>query len=130
MQQPDLMALAAEAAARAYAPYSGFAVGAALLCDNGRVYTGCNIENASYSLTVCAERVAAFRAVSDGARRFVALAVTGGPAGDTGRCTPPCGSCRQVLYEFGGPDMQILLRDGAYRLGDLLPKGFGPEALS
>ena len=118
----DLLALAARARRAAHAPYSGFAVGAALLAADGRVFTGCNVENASLGLTVCAERVAVMKAVSEGARDFLALAIAGsGPV-------PPCGACRQVLSEFA-PDMRVFWRGAGRRivsrsLARLLPESF------
>lgn len=129
MDEKELVRLAVEARARAYAPYSLFAVGAALLTEDGRAFTGCNVENASYGLTVCAERVALFKAVSEGATRFSALAVACG----AGPCAP-CGACRQVLYEFA-PDLLVIMADGegrgwrTARLSELLPHGFGPQGL-
>ena len=93
------------AARRSYSPYSQFAVGAALLTDGGKVYTGCNVENASYGMTICAERVAVLKAVSEGHRKFKALAVVGG----RGKAVPPCGACLQVLAEFCSPDFPIYL---------------------
>lgn len=117
---------AREAAARAYAPYSNFKVGAALLAEDGRVFTGCNVENASYGLTNCAERTALFKAVSEGVTRFRALAIAGG--GDAP--ATPCGACRQALAEFCQPDMPIrcVTLDGAkaldFTLGELLPGAF------
>jgi cytidine deaminase len=128
----DLLARAREARAHAYAPYSRFYVGAALLATDGRVFTGCNVENASYGLANCAERVAIGKAVSEGAREFAAIAVTGP---DDVTPTAPCGACRQVLYEFG-PDMPLIMpaADGdGYQLtsvGELLPGAFGPAALA
>lgn len=113
---------------RAYAPYSSFLVGAALLCDDGSVYEGCNIENSSFTPTCCAERVALFKAVSEGKRDFSAIAVIGGKTG--GKCEPcyPCGVCRQVLSEFCGEDFKvIILSDDEtcdISLGELLPKAF------
>ncbi len=131
----DLPKMALRARARAYAPYSSFQVGAALLCDDGSVYTGCNIENAAYSVTCCAERVALFSAVSAGRRAFRAIAIAGGPAGDAPRehCAP-CGVCRQALAEFADEELCVLLvRDEndvqMYRLGDLLPASFSKKAL-
>lgn len=119
------------AAKGAYAPYSGFHVGAAVLCDDeeGTVYTGCNVENASYPCGICAERVAVSKAVSEGKRRFRCIAIVGGSAE---KCTP-CGMCRQFLYEFA-PDMTVLCgnKDGEYdevKLSELLPRGFGPDSL-
>lgn len=99
----QLMERAKEAMGRAYAPYSCFRVGAALLCSSGRVFTGANIENASYSVTCCAERVALFKAVSEGETKFDAIAVVS----DSGMPTYPCGVCRQALYEFS-PDMKVI----------------------
>jgi cytidine deaminase len=119
-----LMAEAQRARHKAYAPYSRFAVGAALLTSSGRIFHGCNVENASFGLTTCAERTAVFTAVSEGEREFVAIAVT---ARD-GHGGPPCGSCRQVLQEFS-PAMWVYWRDGRgrvlkRRLQALLPSAF------
>ena len=129
----ELMRLAEDARAYSYVPYSHFAVGAALLTKDGRVYTGCNIENASYTPTNCAERTALFKAVSEGEREFAAIAVIGGPAGEKGRFCAPCGVCRQVLREFCAPDFRILLGSvdevQAYTLEELLPTSFGPSDL-
>ena len=124
-----LMAAAAQVQAQAYTPYSHYAVGAALLTREGRVFTGCNIENAAYPLTICAERVAVFRAVAEGQRDFVALAVVTNNGGS------PCGSCRQVLREFNAGDLPVFIGtpDGRYRattLAELLPDSFGPENLT
>ncbi len=118
----------------AYAPYSAFCVGAALLCADGSVYTGCNIENAGYSATNCAERTAFFKAVSDGKREFTAIAVCGGKSGElTNSIVSPCGVCRQVMREFCKDDFEIyLVTDTAIRtttLGELLPLSFGPDNL-
>lgn len=118
----------------AYAPYSAFCVGAALLCADGSVYTGCNIENAGYSATNCAERTAFFKAVSDGKREFTAIAVCGGKGGElTNSIVSPCGVCRQVMREFCKDDFEIyLVTDTAIRtttLGELLPLSFGPDNL-
>lgn len=120
---------AKDAMARAYAPYSGFFVGAALRCADGRVFTGCNIENASYGATNCAERTAFFKAVSEGCREFTDLAICGGKAGEITDFCPPCGICRQVISEFCGEDFQIHLigpRDAVrtLTLGELLPGSF------
>ena len=131
----ELTELAVEARNHAYVPYSGFAVGAALRTKDGTVYTGCNIENASYPLTNCAERTAVFSAAGAGERQFEAIAIAGGPAGGEALVScPPCGACRQVLREFCGPDFRILYSDGrgGFRettLEALLPESFGPEAL-
>jgi len=119
---------------RSYAPYSGYRVGAALLTADGTVYTGCNIENASYTPTICAERTAVFKAVSEGARQFTAIAVAGGKDGVISGAFPPCGVCRQVMAEFCSPDFPILVVTGEdtfvrYTLGELLPNGFGPAHL-
>ena len=130
MTDLELMRLAEDARAYSYTPYSGFAVGAALLTKSGKVYTGCNIENASYTPTVCAERTAVFKAVSEGEKEFAAIAIIGGPAGEKGRFCAPCGVCRQVLREFCELDFRILLgsveKVQACTLGELLPTSFGP----
>ncbi len=127
MEDKGLIALAAEARKKAYAPYSHYLVGAALLTASGKVYTGCNVENASYGLSICAERTAVVKAVSDGQRQFVAIAVANENGGT------PCGACRQVLAEFS-PDMRVLVADAlghykAYILRELLPDFFGPSQL-
>jgi cytidine deaminase len=113
----------------AHAPYSEFRVGAALEAEDGTVYTGCNIENASYGLTMCAERVALFKAISEGSRRFRRIAV----AADTDVLTPPCGSCRQLLWEFCGDAEVVLVNTrGATdtcRMKDLLPRAFDDSIL-
>ena len=130
----DLVALAEQARAQSYCPYSGFAVGAALLCEDGTVFTGCNIENAAYGPSVCAERTAVFKAVSEGHRDFKAMAVAGGTAGKPveHEC-PPCGVCRQVLREFCDDGFPVYLFDGetvrAMRLDELLPESFRAEAI-
>ncbi len=122
-----LVKAALEAARASYSPYSRFPVGAALLAEGGKVYGGCNVENASYGLTLCAERVAVFKAVSEGRRTFKALAVAGG----RGRAARPCGACLQVLSEFCGPDFPVILssldkpgKAVAVTLGELLPQAF------
>lgn len=136
MEKEELMLRAMEARHMAYAPYTGFAVGAALLCRDGQVYTGCNIENAALTATNCAERTALFKAVSEGEREFEAIAIVGGKAQEPPReyCTP-CGVCRQALAEFCGADFRIYLGvEGkptrAYRLSELLPEAFTPQNLS
>ena len=133
MTPEKLIALAIKAMDNAYAPYSGFTVGAALLCSDGTVYTGCNIENAAYSPTNCAERTAIFKAVSEGRRDFTAIAVCGGKNGQITKLCPPCGVCRQVLQEFCKEDFPIYLaaKDGfqSLTLGQLLPYSFGDDAL-
>ena len=128
MERTELIEKAKQAMEKAYAPYSGFQVGAALLCADGSIYTGCNIENASYSPTICAERTAFAKAVSEGKRAFTAIAVCGGKEGViTGRCTP-CGVCRQVMAEFCKEDFQVLLvKPDGYELrtlAQLLPDSF------
>ena len=129
MTPEQLIDLSKEAMTRAYSPYSGFKVGAALLCADGTVYQGCNIENASFTPTVCAERTAVFKAVSEGKREFTALAVCGGKDGViTGIC-PPCGVCRQVLREFCRDDFPVYLAlpAGKYEtrtMTQLLPDSF------
>lgn len=127
MDKQQLCATAQAMRDTAYAPYSKFTVGAALLCESGKVYTGCNIENAAFSPTVCAERVALFKAVSEGERRFTALAVAGGKEAPVD--ITPCGVCRQTLAEFGNAQMPIYLvcANGDIKtvtLGELLPMGF------
>jgi cytidine deaminase len=127
----ELLAAARKAAANAYVPYSEFPVGAALLMADGSVYTGCNIENASYGVTICAERAAVSSAVSAGQREIVAVAVSA----PRSLLTTPCGACRQVLNEFGPAegDMAVILDDGksgmAVWLEELLPRAFGPRNL-
>lgn len=122
-----LLHLARMAMERSYSPYSGYAVGAALLCADGRVFQGCNIENASFGLTNCAERTAVFKAVSEGAREFTAIAIA-----SSGSAPWPCGACRQVLNEFA-PGIRVLVTwDGCVEempLAQLLPHGFGPKSL-
>lgn len=128
MTEKELLSLAKQARGSAYAPYSGFAVGAALLARDGRVFLGCNLENASYSLTLCAERAAIASAVSFGVREFERLALVGGPVGDEPVFCPPCGACLQVLAEFCPPDFPIVWEnDGTVterRLSELLPSAF------
>ena len=132
MSPKQLMDLARSAMTHAYAPYSGYKVGAALLCADGSVYEGCNIENASYTPTVCAERTAFFKAVYEGHRDFAAIAVCGGKDGVISGYFPPCGVCRQVMSEFCGPDFKIyMIGPGSdfreVTLRDLLPFGFNAE---
>ena len=134
MTELDLCRKAVEAMNNAYAPYSGFHVGAALLTADGSVYTGCNIENASYSPTMCAERTAVFKAVSEGVRSFAMLAVAGGKGGVLDGACPPCGVCRQVLAEFCPPEFPILVVSAEdcftrYTLAELLPHSFGSDCL-
>ena len=130
MTDRQLADLAYSMLPRAYVPYSKFPVGAALLCADGSVFTGCNVENAAYGSTICAERTALVKAVSEGHRDdFVALAIAGT---STDYCWP-CGACRQMYYEFA-PDLELLVGrgDGEYvklKLADLLPHGFGPKSM-
>lgn len=133
MTPEKLISMAVEAMNNAYAPYSGFQVGAALLCSDGTVYTGCNIENAAYAPTNCAERTAIFKAVSEGHKDFTAIAVCGGKNGIITNLCTPCGVCRQVLQEFCKDDFPVYLahKDGykTLTLGDLLPYSFGEDSL-
>lgn len=130
MNTSELLELAVKAAANSYSKYSGFKVGAALLCADGSVYTGCNIENSSFSLTNCAERTVMFKAISDGIRDFKAIAVVGSSDGDFSRPCPPCGACLQVMSEFCGNDFKIFLSSGEFTLSDFLPKRFTAENMS
>ena len=134
--QAQQLIRAAFAARRfAYTPYSHFKVGAALLARNGQVFTGCNIESASYSPTNCAERTALFKAVSEGVTAFSAIAIVGSREGEVNRIvTSPCGVCRQALFEFGGPELTVIMARSEEdyletTLGELLPYGFGPKNL-
>ncbi len=137
--EPDklrsLIGRAMEQLALSYAPYSHFHVAAALLCEDGTVYTGCNIENASYSATNCAERTAFFKAVSEGKRTFSCIVIAGGRDGKTVEYCPPCGVCRQVMREFCEPSkFQVVLARSledykVFLLEELLPESFGPETL-
>lgn len=126
--QTVLLAAASAARRHAYAPYSRFAVGAALLTEDGRVFQGCNVENRSYSLTCCAERGALMQAVAAGYRRFVAVAVVGAPEGEepSAPCYP-CGACREALAEFCGPETVVYLTGDTVTLGELLPNMFTLE---
>ena len=129
MNPEQLIEQAKEAMTHAYAPYSGYKVGAALLCADGTVYCGCNVENASYTPTVCAERSALFKAVYDGHRAFTAIAVCGGKDGVITGAFPPCGVCRQVMREFCGDDFAVYMVTGpdTYEqcsLAQLLPYSF------
>ena len=128
MTSEKLCELAKEAMTHSYSPYSGYKVGAALLCKDGTVYQGCNIENASYTPTICAERTAIFKAVFDGKRDFSAIAVCGGKDGVIVGLFPPCGVCRQVMREFCGDDFKIYMvtPDGyeEITMAQLLPYSF------
>jgi cytidine deaminase len=127
----DLVVMAQRAREKAYAPYSNFPVGAALLGRSGRVFTGCNVENAAYPLVTCAERTAVTKAVSEGEREFEAIAVV------TATGATPCGACRQILREFAGPegDLRVIVADTAgsvraFTIAELLPEGFTPAHLA
>ena len=124
-----LLAAALAARENAHAPFSKFKVGAAVEDETGRIFTGCNVENATYGLTICAERVAVFKAISEGARRFTRIAV----AADTHDLTPPCGACRQILWEFCG-DAELTLvnlhgKTETFRMKDLFPRPFDASFL-
>lgn len=137
MDDRTLVEMAFGARERSYSPYSHFKVGAALLCKNGEVYTGCNIESCSYTPTNCAERTAFFKAVSEGEREFVSIAVVGGPESEgdiLSRFAAPCGVCRQLMYEFCGDDFRVILARSAedfevHTLRELLPMAFTPSSL-
>ncbi len=125
----ELLKQAENAMHLAYAPYSNFKVGAALLCGDGTVFTGCNVENASYGVTNCAERTALFKAVSEGHTDFTAIAITGGPDGVPAGPCYPCGTCRQALSEFVSSDFDVYLKDEdgktlSYKFNELLPLTF------
>lgn len=124
----ELITKAYEAMQLSYSPYSGFKVGAALLCKSGKIYTGCNIENAAFSPTCCAERTAFFKAVSEGEKEFSAIAVVGGKNGEVTDHCPPCGVCRQVMAEFCDKDFEIITAcpEGirAQTLKEILPGEF------
>ena len=129
MKYDELIKAARSVREKAYAPYSGYSVGAALLCENGEIYTGCNVENSSIGLTICAERTAAVKAVSDGERRFKAICIIGGKTGENA-CVAcfPCGMCRQFLSEFAADDMLVILPCEndvqIYDFKSLFPHGF------
>lgn len=131
----ELIEIAVRQLQFSYTPYSGFKVGAALLSDNGTIYTGCNIENAAYTPTNCAERTAFFKAVSEGVKDFQAICIVGGKNGKLTEYAAPCGVCRQVMMEFCDPEQfDIILATGkedykVFKLKDLLPFGFGSENL-
>lgn len=128
MNKKEIIKLALDSKEKAYVPYSNFHVGAAVLMDDGKIYTGCNIEIASYSPTICAERTAIFKGISEGARRIKTIAIVG-----DANLTFPCGVCRQVIREFG-QDSTIIIANSqddykVYKLEDILPYSFGPEDL-
>jgi cytidine deaminase len=138
MEQKQIVTLiekALEARQFSYSPYSGYMVGAAVLTDDGEIYTGCNIENAAYGPTNCGERTAIFKAVSEGKRSFTAIAIVGGKKGSAGDYAAPCGVCRQVMMEFCNPqEMQVIVAKSTHEykvftLEQLLPEGFGAANL-
>lgn len=135
-QVEEMIELAIRQMDFSYAPYSHFRVGAALLSKGGKIYTGCNIENAGFSSTNCAERTAFFKAVSEGTTEFTAICIVGGKDGILTEYASPCGVCRQVMMEFCDPDtFEIILAKNKdeykiYTLGELLPFGFGPADLA
>lgn len=128
MNSKELVKIAMNAMENAYAPYSLFKVGAAVLGKSGKIYEGCNVENSSYGNTICAERVAFFNAISKGEKGFSAIAIIGGKNGEINDFAYPCGSCRQVMSEFCDKDFNIILFNGEeikeYKLNQLLPKSF------
>ena len=134
MDKKDLFILAKEAMKNSYAPYSNYNVGAALICKNGNVYKGCNIENASYSLTNCAERTALFSAIANGEKEFAAICIVGGKNGEINDYAMPCGACRQALAEFCNEDFKVYIgidEDNIkeYTLNQLLPYSFNKSKL-
>lgn len=134
MTEKELLIKAVEAREFAYAPYSNHKVGAALLGKSGKVYTGCNVENAAYSPTNCAERTAVFKAVSEGEREFCAIAIVGGLNDQLSETLAPCGVCRQVLAEFCNDSMPVIMgtpeKITVSTLGELLPSSFGKSSLN
>ncbi len=134
MNKKDLFIIAKESMKNSYAPYSNYNVGAVLLCKNGNIYKGCNIENASYSLTNCAERTAIFSAIANGEKKFEAICIVGGKNGVITDYAMPCGACRQVLVEFCGADFKIYVgidenNIREFKLGDLFPYSFDKSKL-
>ena len=135
MTDKELVLKAIESMKNSYSPYSEFKVGAALLTENGKIHTGCNIENVAFGPSICAERVAFFKAISEGEKSFLKIAVVGGKDGIISSSTPPCGVCRQVMREFCNDNFEILIvrETENYEkvlLKDLLPNSFKPEILS
>ena len=131
-----LLINAFEARTFSYSPYSGYAVGAAILTDDGEVFRGCNVENSSYGATICAERCATLKAVSEGKKKFKAIAIVGAPkdATEVNDYAYPCGICRQFLSEFGGGDMTVIVGKSIddrkiYKLSELLPEAFSSDNL-
>lgn len=134
MNKKDFFTLAKEAMKNSYAPYSNYNVGAALLCENGNIYKGCNIENASYSVTNCAERTAIFSAIANGEKEFSAICIVGGKNGESTDYAMPCGVCRQVLSEFCDAEFKIYVGISeddikVFTLGELLPYSFDKSKL-
>ncbi|MBE7077110.1 MAG: cytidine deaminase [Clostridiales bacterium] len=134
MTDRELLEIAVEARKKSYSPYSGFRVGAALLGKSGKIYTGCNVENAAYTPTNCAERTAVFKAVSEGEREFSAIAIVGGKGEDVADFCAPCGVCRQVLAEFCDGDFRVVLGTPdnirVYSFAEILPLSFGKNDLA
>lgn len=136
MKERELITEALKAREYSYSPYSGYAVGAALLTENGSIYTGCNIENVAYTPTICAERTAFFKAVSEGNLKFEKIAIVGSPKGEVSQYAFPCGVCRQVMMEFCNPkEFQVIVAKSpedykVFYLEELLPEGFGPDNVS
>ncbi len=133
MTDKELMSLAAQAREKSYSPYSHFKVGAALLGKSGKVYLGCNVENAAYTPTNCAERTTVFKAVSEGEREFQAIAIVGGKGDEWAEFCAPCGVCRQVLAEFCDKDFRLVLGNPntikTYTFEEILPLSFGKNDL-
>ena len=132
-EKQELIRMALAARERAYAPYSDFMVGAALRAEDGRIFTGCNVENAAFTPTSCAERTALFKAVAEGVTKITAIAVVGARRGEVNKqITSPCGVCRQALFEFGGPELNVIMAKSPddfieRSMDELLPFGFGPS---
>src|SRR5574344_1445599 len=135
VDRKDLINMALDMRSRSYVPYSHFAVGAALLCRDGKVFSGCNIENSSFGATNCAERTAFFSAVADGEKKFSAISIVGGPEGKApSALCPPCGICRQIMLEFCSDDFEVILAKNCddyqvFHLSELIPVSFGPGDL-
>ena len=134
MTDIKLMEIAVKAREMSYSPYSNFRVGAALLGKSGKVYTGCNVENAGYTPTNCAERTALFKAISEGEHEFSAIAIVGGLGENISEFCAPCGVCRQVMLEFCDDDFKVMILKGdeveTYALNELIPHGFSPKDLN
>lgn len=130
MNCEQLFREAVKASSQSYSKYSGFHVGAALLTEDGKIFTGCNIENASYSMTICAERTAIFKAVSEGYTKFSAIAVAGSSGDDFSVPCTPCGACLQVMSEFCDDEFVVILADRAHKLSEFLPKRFTKDNMA